>query len=81
MLTYKLDKGKASGLDDIDIGYSNPTDRSLPLQIMFTNSLEQGRLPVVLKKFNIVLIYKKGNRKENYRPVSLTSVICKLQEF
>ena len=31
---------------------------------------------------NIVPIYKKGNKKEalNYRPVSLTCIVCKLME-
>ena len=33
--------------------------------------------PLVIKK-----IYKKGNKKElsNYRPVSLTSIVCKVME-
>ena len=35
-----------------------------------------------MKKANITPIYKKGSRSEagNYRPVSLTSVVCKLLE-
>ena len=39
-------------------------------------------VPEDWKLSNVSPIYKKGNRNqaENYRPVSLTSVICKLFE-
>ena len=37
-------------------------------------------VPVEWKEANIIPLFKKGsrNKSENYRPVSLTSVICKL---
>merc|ERR1712082_322264 len=51
--------------------------------MIFTNSLQQGRLPKIWKKANITPLYKKGNKSNplNYRPVSLTSVICKILEI
>ena len=42
----------------------------------------QGRLPNIWKKAQFTAIFKKGSRKEacNYRPVSLTSIACKILE-
>ena len=39
-------------------------------------------VPLEWKEANIIPLFKKGSRSksENYRPVSLTSVICKLLE-
>ena len=49
---------------------------------MFNLSLREGTVPHKWKHANVVPIFKKGNRckAENYRPVSLTSVVCKLLE-
>ena len=43
---------------------------------------ENGELPHDWKFANISPIFKKGSRSlaENYRPISLTSVVCKLME-
>ena len=48
----------------------------------FQESYNSGNLPHDWKTANIVPIYKKGDRADpnNYRPVSLTSVPCKLME-
>ena len=45
-------------------------------------SLQEGIVPLEWKEANIVPLFKKGSRYKsvNYRPVSLTSVICKLLE-
>ena len=45
-------------------------------------SLETRKVPEIWKCANIVPIYKKGNKDEvsNYRPVSLTCIICKILE-
>jgi len=53
----------------------------LPLHILSTTSYNTGKLPAEWRSANITAIYKKGNKKEpiNYRPVSLTSVVCKLK--
>ena len=49
---------------------------------MFNLFLREGTVPHEWKHANVVPILKKGNRckAENYRPVSLTSVVCKLIE-
>jgi hypothetical protein len=45
-------------------------------------SFESSTLPAAWKEANVTPIYKKGGRCEpgNYRPVSLTSIVCKLLE-
>ena len=46
-------------------------------------SLQEGIVPLEWKEANIIPLFKKGSRNKsvNYRPVSLTSVICKLLEI
>ena len=54
-----------------------------PLTHLFRLSLEEGYLPNCWRDANITSIYKnKGSRSQptNYRPVSLTSIICKILE-
>ena len=55
---------------------------STPLAKLFNVSLEEGIVPSEWKEANIMPLFKKGsrNKPENYRPVSLTSVVCKLLE-
>ena len=55
---------------------------SIPLARVFNLSLKEGAVPFEWKEANIIPLFKKGsrNKSENYRPVCLTSVICKLLE-
>ena len=55
---------------------------SAPLAHLFNMSLQEGIVPFEWKEANIIPLFKKGSRNKsvNYRPVSLTSVICKLLE-
>ena len=50
--------------------------------MLFNQSLCESRLPQILKDANITPIHKKGpkSKAENYRPISLTSIPCKLLE-
>ena len=45
-------------------------------------SLKTGKVPQEWKRANIMPIYKNGNKEEplDYRPVSLTSIVCKICE-
>ena len=51
-------------------------------RILFQASVDQGTIPQDWKKAYIIPIYKKSDplKAENYRPVSLTPVPCKLLE-
>ena len=53
-----------------------------PLQILFTTSITSGEVPSQWREATVVPIFKKGNKADpsNYRPVSLTSVLCKTLE-
>ena len=57
-------------------------DISVPLAIPFNLSNQDCIVPRESKNANIIPIFKKGSRcmSENYRPVSLTSIIYKLLE-
>ena len=52
------------------------------LTTIYNSSLETGEIPQDWRDANVCPIYKKGNHYDpaNYRPVSLTSVPCKILE-
>ena len=80
----KLKENKAPGIDKI---HHKVLKRccytlSLPLSMLFNKSLCESRLPQIWKDANITPIHKKGpkSKAENYQPISLTSIPCKLLE-
>ena len=58
------------------------TELSEPLALLMNSSLEHMQLPSEWKQANVSAIFKKGDSKDpsNYRPVSLTSIVCKTME-
>jgi len=57
-------------------------DAAPALAAIFNKSLEEGIVPADWKEANVTPIFKKGSKSvpSNYRPVSLTSVACKIME-
>ena len=55
---------------------------SYPIALLFQKSLDSGQLPLDQKSANVPPIFKKGIKCEskNYRPVSLTCIVCKMLE-
>ena len=55
---------------------------SEPIHQLFTKSLKSGKLPRLWKEANVTCIFKMGDKSNpgNYRPISLTSVLCKTLE-
>lgn len=47
---------------------------------IFNISLQQGKLPLDWRSAYVTTVYKKGNKHDaaNYRPISLTTVCCKI---
>ena len=52
------------------------------LTLIYCASISQGTVPSDRKLVNVVPIFKKGSKScpSNYRPVSLTSICCKILE-
>ena len=52
------------------------------LQLMYRKSLDTGKLTPIWKEANVSPIFKKGDKTDpaNYRPISLTCVLCKVLE-
>ena len=80
----KLRRGAAAGPDGI-----GPTllqelvnEVASPLATVMRKTLEDGSMPADWQTANVSPIFKKGqkNNPGNYRPVSLTSVCCKMLE-
>jgi len=80
----RLREDKAAGPDDLSprLLLWIKDQISYPLFLLFRKSLDEGIVPADWKLSNVSPIFKKGSRTlaENYRLVSLTSVICKLFE-
>ena len=53
-----------------------------PLAIIYARSLEEGVVPKDWRCANVTPIFKKGSKSSagNYRPVSLTCILCKVME-
>ena len=53
-----------------------------PLALLLNKTMDKGCIPQDWKIAYVSPIFKKGvrNKAENYRPIDLTSVMCKLME-
>lgn len=83
-LLSSLQPTKATGPDQIPGRILKELSSELApvLALLYQASLDQGTIPDDWKQASVVPIFKKGERckAENYRPVSLTSIICKTLE-
>ena len=81
----KLNKAKSFGPSDKvhpRILYETPDEMAKPLTILYNKSLETGLVPKQWTEAHITAIHENGlkNIAGNYRPISLTSVGCKVFE-
>lgn len=79
-----LKSSSAPGCDQIDPKFLKSTCvySSVILTMIFQQSLDQGCLPAEWKIGKVTPFFKAGNRHDplNYRPISLTSIPCKILE-
>ena len=80
----KLRADKSPGVDELSprLLMSVKEEICYPLWRLFQLTLREGRVPEDWKTANVAPIFKAGSRSkaENYRPVSLTSQVCKMFE-
>ena len=83
-LLKTLDTKKASGPDGIPARILKLCAEEIApiLTVIFVQSLDSGHIPKDWLSANITPVFKKGDRSKpnNYRPISLTSICCKLLE-
>ena len=79
-----LNVNKSSGPDGLHprVLKELATVLSYPLKLLFDKTITQGKLPSQWKIAEVRPIFKKGIKTSpgNYRPVSLTPIICKVFE-
>jgi Reverse transcriptase (RNA-dependent DNA polymerase) len=79
-----LNINKASGPDGLNPRVLKELCHELanPLTYLFNKSMNAGKLPKAWKEAEVRPIFKKGDKSSagNYRPVSLTSIVCKVFE-
>ena len=80
----KLRPTSASGPDKIRarVSHDLATELSSPLAMVFSKCMDEGVVPEEWRWANVTPIYKKGSKglPGNYRPVSLTCILCKVME-
>lgn len=83
-LLSRLNPSKTNGPDLLPtrVLKEAATEIASYLCFIFQQSINTGKMPPDWKRANVIAIFKKGSKSEalNYRPVSLTSVPCKLLE-
>ena len=83
-LLKNINPNKAAGPDGIHGKVLKSCAGSLayPLSLLFRLSYNTGHIPAEWKMANIVPVHKKGAKDsvENYRPISLTSLVMKIFE-
>ena len=83
-LLKRINASKSNGPDNIPNRVLKECAESIApiLTKIFQRSVDTGVVPETWRNANISCAFKKGDRHlaENYRPISLTSVCCKLLE-
>ena len=78
----KMKNGKEAGKDQVNIETLKAGDETIAKQLakLYTKCITERRIPKTWKEANMVIFFKKGNRKDikNYRPICLLSNMYKL---
>ena len=83
-MLLNLDPNKSQGPDGINgrILKELANEISPILETMYNKSISEGHLPYQWKEAHVIALFKKGSKRapNNYRPVSLTAICCKMLE-
>ncbi|XP_065640457.1 uncharacterized protein LOC136073039 [Hydra vulgaris] len=75
---------KALGADGVSSYVLKKCQNSFckPLELLFKRSLQEEQIPFIWKMANVTPLHKNGDKNDpaNYRPISLTSIPCKILE-
>src|SRR6218665_2727232 len=81
----RLKTDKSPGIDELHPKFLHEVREEIgeALALIFNKSMQTGDVPQEWRDALIVPLFKKGNRSDpcNYRPVSLTSVVCKVENW
>lgn len=79
-----LKPSKSVGVDGVSVEYLKAAGRCIvgPLTYLVNLSFRCGLFPNHLKKTKIILLHKKGDKKQidNYRPIAILNVLSKIYE-
>ena len=77
-----MKNGTATGNDHINIETLKAGDNTISktLAKLYTKCLSERRIPTAWKKAKVVIIFKKGNKKDlkNFRPICIPSNMYKV---
>jgi len=83
-LLQNINSHKATGPDEIcgRVLKELSTTICRSLTLIFQKTLETGKIPYDWKHANVCPVFKKGDKHNaiNYRPISLTCILCKIME-
>ena len=78
----KMENWKEAGKDQVNIETLKAEDETIAKQLakLYTKCITERRIPKTWKEANMVIFFKKGNRKytKNYRSICLLSNMYKL---
>ncbi len=84
IILMKLKINKSAGPDEIYPRILKETAKEIysPLAIIFSKSMQEGKVPQGWKEAHVTALHKKGSKSnpENYRPKSPTSICGKIME-
>ena len=79
-----MNPGKAAGLDNLTSRILKKLHNEIApmLSDIFNTSLREGKVPDDWRNASVTPVYKKGikTKAENYRPISLTCICCKVMK-